>query len=291
MKKKFVFLIISIFLINIYGEKYAILVSAGKTTTDDVVCHSEYWYDLFLAYEDLILNEGYKHENVYVFYGDGDDFESTIYNRYKASQYGWNDGIVDFPNDTTTIKSQLKNLNNIVTADDKLVIRWAVGHGSSNTMDDYYALIENQNERVPESSLHEYFNLIRNYKERVIFWMTCHSGCIKDGNVSFNNNKTTIITSSDWNENSYSLNLSDETVHAEMNYLITSYFFGEDPLGAKFNADDDSNYRISIQEAFGHTSNNSLMRSNLNLSDYGNIATSVFLDEINKLSTKFLLLY
>ena len=67
---------------NLHAAKYAILICGGVTDTDDEILNSEYWYDLFLAYEDLILKEGFTHDNIYVCYGDGASFNSN-HNRFK----------------------------------------------------------------------------------------------------------------------------------------------------------------------------------------------------------------
>ncbi len=290
MKKVMLLMIICSLILNVYSEKYAILVSAGKATADDVFSNSEYWYDLFSAYEDLILNEGYSHENVYVFYGDGIDFTETNYDRYKANRYGWSNGIVDFPNDYSTLYNEIGNLGALITNEDKLHIRWVVGHGSNNSMDEYNALIQNRNQSLSLDQILYMFNQISNYKERIIFWMTCRAGCIKEGNKSFNNAKTTIITSSDWNENSYGYFHPAETNHAEMNYVLTSFLFGEDPLGVNYDADLDNNYKVSINELFDETKDHSIMSSNVNLGDISGISDNTYLGGKNNLATKILLL-
>src|SRR5574344_2072172 len=100
MKSIILTLIMAFTIVNVVlsQEHYAILISAGDVRNDDDSYHSEYWYDLFLAYEDLILNQGYTHDNVFVFYGDGagDDFASS-HTQYNISKHGWS-GIVDFDN-------------------------------------------------------------------------------------------------------------------------------------------------------------------------------------------------
>jgi len=67
---------------SVSAKNYAVLISAGRTTDDDVPYHSEYWYDLFLMYEALYEN-GFPHENIYVLYGNGSDFLSN-HTRYQV---------------------------------------------------------------------------------------------------------------------------------------------------------------------------------------------------------------
>ena len=195
MRKAFVCMIILalvFFAGDVMGEKYAILISAGKATRDNEFSNSEYWYDLFLAYEDLVLKEGFSHDNIFVCYGDGQSFASSI-DRYKLSFHGWPD-IVDYDNKKSTIESVFQMVGDISTSNDHIVIRWVVGHGKNNyggdpSPDRYAAFIENRGYYITESELINYVNKITNYKRRLIFWMTCYSGCLKDGNERLDNDK------------------------------------------------------------------------------------------------------
>ena len=89
MRKIFVFIIICSLSFSSYVKAidYAILISAGQASTDNTFSNSEYWYDLFLAYEDLVLREGYNPANVIVFYGNGTSFNSTR-PRYQLALHG-----------------------------------------------------------------------------------------------------------------------------------------------------------------------------------------------------------
>ena len=124
----FVSLIAFLSSLNLKAERYAILISAGKTTTDGEFLNSFYWYDLFLAYEDLIIKEGFTHGNVFVCYGDGASYNSDN-DRYKLSLHGWSD-IVDYDNDKETIFDVFDNLGNMTNSDDHVVIWWS-GHGET----------------------------------------------------------------------------------------------------------------------------------------------------------------
>jgi hypothetical protein len=150
---KIILLIVSIITcsINLFGENYAFLISAGYTLYDGRPAHSEYWYDLYLAYEDLIEKEGYSHENVIVFYGNGSDFSSTI-SRYQKDYNGWENDIVDENNSFSNMNSVFEYYGeNVITDEDNILIRWVVGHGlnrdpiepSYENPDNYYAVIEN----------------------------------------------------------------------------------------------------------------------------------------------------
>ncbi|HAE86912.1 TPA: hypothetical protein DCG86_02685, partial [Candidatus Marinimicrobia bacterium] len=260
MKKALIFGFIFILIVcveNVMAEKYAILISAGKATKDNEFSNSEYWCDLFLAYEDLVLKEGFSHDDIYVCYGDGQSYSSGL-NRYKLSLHGW-PNIVDYDNKKSTIESVFQTIGNVSTDNDHIVIRWVVGHGTdsyngSPSADGYAAYIENRGYWIPESDLINYVNNITNYKRRLIFWMTCHAGCIKDGTERLDNNKSLVITSCKWDEGSGAID--KDVVHAEYNWWITGYLYGEAPKvgGTEYlDADDNSDTHISMTELYDHT--------------------------------------
>lgn len=295
MKTIILTLITVIFLANVSfsQEHYAILISAGDVRTDDLAYHSEYWYDLFLAYEDLIVNQGYTHENVFVFYGDGvgDDFNST-YDMYNIISHGWS-GIVDYDNSYATMNSEFLNIASKVTSEDNILIRWVCGHGSSSTQDDYYACINNEQgsivETIDEDDLIAMIDQINNYKRRKIIWMTCRSGCLVSGTQTLNNNRTTVITSSAWNENSRSFcpnctngscNCIDvSNVSCELNWVITSSLSRSDPMGNAYNGDHDADNVISIEDLYQEASLSPVMSSTVQLGDSGSLSQKILIRE------------
>ena len=295
--KKIIIFVICIFLFNnIHAIDYAILISGGEATTDDAFSNSEYWYDIFLAYEDLVLNEGYNPANVFVFYGNGTDFNATTYNRYRPALHGWAT-IVDFDNAYNTLNTEFANLAGIITTNDNLVIRWVVGHGAGNPStaltipgndpnmripinnDDYWALLQNRNLWIRETEIIRIINQINNYKRRKIIWMTCHSGCLTGGTNNLNNNGTVIITSSRWDQPSFPYWLPNETIHAELNYIVTSALFGEDPLGTAFDADNNGDNVINMWELWNEADINPIMSSDPQLGDNGSLAHKIFVNE------------
>jgi hypothetical protein len=295
--KRIILIIICLFFIKLSTKAvdYAILVSAGIATTDDVFSNSEYWYDLFLAYEDLVLNEGYAPANVFVFYGNGTSFNSTCA-RYQLALHGWGN-IVDFDNAYNTLNTQFANIGAIVTNNDNLHIRWVVGHGggdaaTGNTApypsstardpinnDDYWVLLENRNLLVRETDIIRIINQVNNYKRRKIIWMTCHSGCLNGGTNNLNNNRTVLITASRWDEVSWPYWLPGETIHPELNYVVTSSLFGEDPSGTAYNADNNGDNVINMWELWNEANNSPIMHSDPQLGNNGNLANRIYIDE------------
>ncbi len=239
--KKIIFIFLILTHTSAYaGENYAILISLGTATEDTTYNNSEFWYDLFLTYEDLIIEQGFTHENVFVFYGDdGEDWTETIFERYKKEYHGWTEPIVDFDNSYETVNQEIGKLANIITDQDILHIRLVVAHAGPfppTNPDEYFlGLVDKDGLLHPWATLQQtldLFNQINNYKKRKIFWMTCFAGCVAEGELSFNNEKTTIITSSQWYQGSFYCPHDDfGHGHACFNYVITSCLYGEDPLG------------------------------------------------------------
>lgn len=293
MKKCMILIVICLFCkLEVNAKDYAILISAGRATCDDVVLNSEYWYDLFLAYEDLVLKEGYDPANVFVFYGNGTNFVSSR-PRYQLSLHGWT-SIVNFNNNYPTLCTQFANLGSIITNNDNLLIRWVVGHGLGNAAttpttlnpgrfpinnDDYWVKIEwGPFLYVRETEIIRIIDQIPNYKRRKIIWMTCHSGCLATGTNNLNNSKTVLITSSNWDQVSSSYNLPGETIHAQLNYVVTSSLYGQDPLGATFNADNNGDNVVNMYELWNKANGSPIVTSDPQL---GNIycANMTYVDE------------
>jgi len=279
MRKIFVFIIICSLSFSSYVKAidYAILISAGQASTDNTFSNSEYWYDLFLAYEDLVLREGYNPANVIVFYGNGTSFNSTR-PRYQLALHGWGN-IVDFDNNFATMNAEFARLGGIITNNDNLHIRWVVGHGNESGQDNYSAFIQNRNVWITENQIVTMINQITNYNRRKIMWMTCRSGCLAHGTVTLNNNRTVLITSSNWNQNSQAYNLPNETIHAQFNYVTTSALFGQDPLGTAFNGDNNGDGVINMWELWRIADVSPIMTSDPQLGNAGALANLIYIDE------------
>lgn len=245
------------------AEDYAFLISAGYASDDDEPLNSEYWYDLFLAYEDLIVNQGYTHNNIFVFYGDGSDFVSD-YPRYKKELHTtWTDDIVDYPVSEESLDEIFGMKSDVISNEDNVLIRWVVGHGV-DTWDSYKAKIEKvgDDEEIPEQTLYDIINQVDEYRSRTILWMTCFSGSIvvgdktiDDDEIPYNNGKTVVVTSSAHNQESFSKYFGDDNLpHAQFNYYVTSAFSGKYPDGEEVDADANNDNEVSIQEMFDYSS-------------------------------------
>jgi len=262
MRLIILFIMMVVMTFNVIAENYAFLFSFGNTTRDDDYLCSIYWYDLFLAYEDLILKEGYSHENIIVFYGNGFDWDSSKYSRYQKSQFGW-DHIVDYDVRINTLNSVLNNYSDSLTDEDNLLIRCIYGHGRIEGVDfeDGYVLrIEiDYYPDLYELDLVNMLNQINHYKRRKILWTSCHSGALAVGDINLLNDKTTIITCANHDPLFGACpdsNFTNETWHSKFNYNVTSSLFGEDPLGLSYNADYNGDSVINFNEIINKLLNN-----------------------------------
>ncbi|MFH0896009.1 MAG: T9SS type A sorting domain-containing protein [Bacteroidota bacterium] len=279
MKKIILIILIAFSSSYVKATNYAILVSAGLATIDDAFSNSEYWYDLYLSYEDLIIKEGYDEDNVFVFYGAGSDFTATTKDRYKIGYHGWTNPITDFNNSYSTLVTQFTAIGNTITSNDNVVIRWVVGHGgNAGSNDNYSALIQNTSQNVSEAQIQSLVSLIPNYNRKSIIWMTCMSGCLVKGSSTLNYARTSVLTSSDWDEYSYGAYYPEG--HAELNYVVNSSLYGQDYAGTTYNGDQNNDHIISFNELYLETQNSTpAMQSETQLGNACSIANRDYISE------------
>jgi hypothetical protein len=242
--------------------------SGGHADEDDKRSESEFWYDPFDAYKYLVLNHNYTHENIFFIYGDGNDFTTSKYTEYRPSTYGWSD-IVDYSNKSIDdIEDAFESIADEITDDDNLLIWWS-SHGAPDPdphdpeediicLDCYHVSIFDQNQsklfEIDDEELIEIVNLVDNYKRRKIIWETCYSGCLVVGDVNLNNDRTVMITATEFNQTSgyyYGTGEGHQKYHTDFNYVINRALLGEDPFtGESYNADHDWDGVISMYDLY-----------------------------------------
>lgn len=252
------------------ASNYVVLISAGRTTADDAYTNSEYWYDLLLAYEMLIDN-GYAHEDVYVLYADGVDFNS-LYERY---QNPYPNSITDYNNHEATIESVLGSLGAIMTSNDNIYVWW-LGHGDFSS-GHLIMMIENTYEMVRDDEFAAYMDQITDYNLRAFSIMTCYSGGILD---DLEGETSIVMTSSD----AYTMSESDwlcDGPHTEFHYHETCAWHWQTPfqLCGLIDADENNDLRVSYAECFVHAEAGTYA-SPAQLSDLGHHAPNHFLTNI-----------
>ena len=271
--KRSLFIVLSLIILTTFlagpssAENYAVLISAGETTADHKAYHSEFWYDLILIYTTLI-DEGYEHENIYVLYGSGTDFEST--EGCYVNPYG--QSITDFDNSQSTIIAVFDSLSTIMLDADFLFVWW-MGHGAPNDGDVDFR-IENTGEVVHDYEFASYVKKIRHYRQKMFSFMTCFSGGILDDLED----PTSIVMTSATNDQPSASAILCDTQHAEFNYHSTAALHWQTPCYncGSVDADENEDGRISFGEAFSYAQSGTA-RSEPQLSDAGYAADGTYL--------------
>ena len=240
------------------AEKYAILISPHETTKDDENNNSFAWYELFLAYEDLVEKQGYTHKNIYVCYGEGYSFDSK-YDCYNISSHGWPE-IVDYNNRKSSILSVFDSVANRATDDDHVVIRWVAGHAEASDEDDYRAITGDRIGTIDfllEREVIAAVNTIQHYSQKLVFWMTCHSGCLVTGEQRLEEPYTIVSTACRWDQGSLGYSYPEVLTRTVYDYWITGYLHGQapGPDGPIYipSADDNRDGYITMNELISHT--------------------------------------
>ena len=282
-----------------YGEKYAVLISAGLKSKEAALENSEWWYDLFLIYETLI-EQGYTHDHIYVLYGYGYDSSSNISRYNVQTEHPTWPSITDYMVNNYYIESifnWLANGNDTegipkMTEKDDLFVWW-FAHGNINTVDwkcpniyfsgdGFVALVMNDEE------LRDIINQVNNYHIRSIFISSCHGGGMID-DLEDLNNSTIISTVCLCEEESHSTRYESidgyEVPHFEYNLNLYKALSGKDPLGniidSNEDADANDDFRITMNEVHDYLVSNrtwndsaAVYLSNPQLSDIDNLSSN-----------------
>jgi hypothetical protein len=270
-KKLLVFFVSLICMIFLGCPKYyAVLISTNNVVLDDQSIHSEWWYDLFLQYK-MLRDLGYTDQNIYVLYGNGNDFNTT-HKKYNTNvQYGH--AITDYPCNKTQIQNIFKTLSSRLNKDDYLYIWW-MGHGggSGPGMCNLTMSIHHTGEAVTDVEFTSYLNSITRYKKRWVNVMTCHSGGLVD-NINNSGNRTITFTSCTCAQLSYDKSGSCDYVHAEFNYDEPTAYLEKDPCNSAVTVDNNSDGVVHVDEAFNYISS-TMTRSTPQKADPDNIAST-----------------
>lgn len=252
-------------------QKYAILISGGNTTQDDQAYHSEYWYDLFLMYR-MLIESGFAHNNIFVLYGNGNDFNSNQAGYQTATVFPGTGQITDFPVSKANVQNIFTWLANGNAAQNVPQIQpgdflfyWWMGHGLGCNCNDYSAWIQSTDEYISENEFAAYFSQLPACVIKTQYIMTCRSGGLID---NFTGLHTTIHTAAECCTNSFS-QLYD-VWHAELSYHAASALREQTPGGAAVNSDANNDSMVAINEVNDYVHLNTA--SNTQISDYRDIA-------------------
>ncbi len=193
------------------AKKYAVLITGDRAENFWGEC---FWNDTVWMYKTL-LSKGYQPENIFVLYGDGDDYASANPKfRHPAV-------VTDFaatPSNVTMLLDGLKNgdsAHNIPKMDSNdALFLWTFDHGGQSGGESTLCL---RGGSMKASVLSEKLNALA-YESRAIFMQQCYSG----GFINLlKNAKTFISTASKANETSHPADTENET------YNGMPYSYGE----------------------------------------------------------------
>ncbi len=253
-------------------NKYALLISANRVTLDDQTYHSEWWYDLFFLYRTLI-DLGFTHDNIFVLYGNGTDFNSAHAFYNTATVFPTVPNITDFAVNAANVDSifnwlahgsAVNGVPQIQPGD--YLFYWWMGHGGGCACTDYFAEISTTGEHVTDDQFKTYFERLPACGIKTDYVMTCRSGGLIDDLQGLH---TMIHTSSACCINSYAVTY--DVTHAEFNYHLACALHQQTPAGAAVASDADGSGAISIAETntYAHANTGTSISQ---IGDYRNIS-------------------
>ncbi len=288
----------------VQAENYAVLIT-GETPLYDALGvktwgdptdpgpYDEFWSDTFLMWETL-WNYGWKDENIFVLFGDGEDWNSPyqqneryqVWERYAL--WGF-EQITDEPAYYQDVVEIFTYLDGIMTVDDFLFV-WTFDHGSTWAGGVTLVLMD------VEITDQEFAAIQPDHYEQRVYWMQqCHSGGFID---DLRSDETVILTSCTENEsagpsdddypdggdpleNEYYAPEDDYYTHGEFNYHVMNAARYETVGYFNFlwEPDTDLNGFTDMLEIYNwHLLKGSRPLENPQYSDDGGIGASILLD-------------
>ncbi len=223
------------------AARYAILVSSEDALRDNSVLDCEFWYDLSATYQTLLAN-GYSDEDIYVFYGDQENFTSRAY-----PYYNFDYNIVDEVVSHDGVLAQIDNLATVMGPQDELFFWW-FGHGRETGGDVDLKILDGSQSLLGQ----EIINHMSPLASCEIMINTCHSGCfintLEQSGLGF-----MAITPTACDNAAYS-NMICDSFHMEFPAGMNRAFTGTYPGLAcgEVDADLDDDGRISFEEALAY---------------------------------------
>lgn len=304
---------------TIYSGNYAIIITGDTPTSssnspvknwnnaqgaNSYGGYDEFWNDTYMMWETL-YSMGFEDENIFVLYGDGDDYNSAN-ERYRAFDNFGLSSITDYSATTQNVNNIFNWLANgntsqgipQMTNDDFLFI-YTFDHGnSSGNNNSTLILMDGYITDTDFASLADQLS----YDKRVVWMQQCYSGGFID---NLENVKSVIATACKGNELAYRADdvnpdgydaLENEVTngntyhHGEFNYHMINASNLETIIGNNLtDPDTDNNSKTSIQEIFNweDQKDSRTSYSTPQYSDLGGIGNSVFVDVAPSVPSNF----
>ncbi|MFA7123227.1 MAG: T9SS type A sorting domain-containing protein [Candidatus Delongbacteria bacterium] len=147
MKKMIAVLVIAVSMTLFSAEKYAVLIAGdynanGISTSyqwnEGIGDHSEFWNDLFLNWEMLTQEKGFKPENVKVLFAKGQDlcFDPEYFDiniRYKAEKYLLQ-SITNYAATEANVQAVCAELGSKMEYGEDFLFVWAMSHSTGSSI-------------------------------------------------------------------------------------------------------------------------------------------------------------
>lgn len=256
-----------------YSNFYAVIIEGDVPSGDS---YSEFWTDNVSMFR-LLLEYGYKEENIHVLYGEGND-ESDWFCAYYREQ------MVDFAayhQNVRDLFTWMKDGNAAhgiarVTSDD-FIFLFTFDHGSGSNCNSSLCLMDGC---MADTEFASYFNQIA-YKHRAVDMQQCNSGGFID---NLENNRTVISTAANCNESAWEADEQDScdghpVKYGEWNYWWMSAMRGHKPWPGEqpVDADADNDGVVSFLEAHNFAVANDSQGEHPMWSDPGGIGNELSL--------------
>ena len=240
--------------LSIAERTFAVIISGGICPTSN---HQRYWNDCSFIYQTLVNKYGIPKNNIYPIMSDGDnpgaDMNYGPY-RYKSQPLDLdNDGLPDIQLAATVanIEGVLNSLSKKMKEDDHLFI-YVIDHGGTNdNYTDSFICLWNY-ETLSDAAL---ASMLTPFTEKYVNVNVVLGQCFAGG---FNDNLTkvgcVVASACRGDENSFAC--PDGYPFDEFVYQWTCAINGADPDNIPVNADNDTNGRISMEEAFSYANIN-----------------------------------
>ncbi len=225
-------------------KRYAVLITGDLAENFWGEC---FWNDTVWMYKTLLAN-GYAAEDIFVLYGDGNDYVSA------NPAYRHPSRVTDFAATIPNVNAVLDGLRNgdaargipKMDSNDTLFL-WTFDHGGLNGTEATLALRDGV---IGANAFSAKMNLIE-YGQRAVFMQQCFSG----GFINpLRNTKTFISTAARADEVARPADTENEVVggrtysHGEYDYYITSALNRLTPMGALVNPDANADTFTSMAE-------------------------------------------
>jgi len=250
-------------------QKYAVLICGDLAENFWGEC---FWNDTVWMFKTL-LNNGWTEANIFVLYGDGEDYASA------NPKYRYPGTVTDFPATRAWVIKVFEGLASGDAANgipamrnqDSLFV-WTFDHGGGGES----ATLCLRDADITDTDFAAKINAI-SYRSRVIFMQQCRSGgFIGD----LKNAKTFISTAARAMEDAHPADTENEAYdgkiysHGEYDYYLISALDRLTPTGGTVNADSGGNGKISALEAHNWMATHESQSETPRMDDSGGIGSA-----------------